>query len=156
MSPKKVRLVADAIRGLGAAEALVRLRFMQKASSPILAKLVKSAMANAQHNNNVSPDSLMIKRIVVNEGVALKRWRPAAFGSAHQFKKRSTHVDLVLGLKPGIADPSEKKSKTKEAASDISKKTEAKVAEIAEAPKKAAVKKPIASKKEKVRSKKKE
>ena len=105
MSPKKVRVVADTIKGLPAEAALVRLQFMPKAPAPVIAKLVRSAMANARHNNNVADDLLIVKSIVVEEGVALKRWKPAAFGSAHPYKKRASHVKLVLGLKSGVTLP---------------------------------------------------
>ncbi|MBI4090610.1 MAG: 50S ribosomal protein L22 [Candidatus Komeilibacteria bacterium] len=105
MSPKKVRLVAGAIKGLSAEDALARLQFIHKAPSPILAKLVRSALANARHNNNLTDDLMMVKSIIVEEGVALKRWKPAAFGSAHPYKKRASHVRLVLGLKAGAKLP---------------------------------------------------
>lgn len=105
MSPKKVRLVADAIKGLSAEDALVRLQFIHKAPAPILAKLVRSALANARHNSNLTDDLMMVKSIIVGEGVALKRWKPAAFGSAHPYKKRASHVKLILGLKAGAKLP---------------------------------------------------
>jgi large subunit ribosomal protein L22 len=105
MSPKKVRLVANTIKGLPVSDALTRLQFIQKAPSPIIAKLVRSAVANAIHNNHLTEEVLAVKSIVVEEGVALKRWRPAAFGTAHQFKKRGSHIKLVLGLKAGATAP---------------------------------------------------
>lgn len=109
MSPKKVRLVANTLKGLDASDALVRLRFTQKASSPVLIKLLKSAIANALHNNEIPAESLVIKKIVVNEGLPLKRWKPAAFGAAHPYKKRGSHVQLILGLKAGATAGAGKK-----------------------------------------------
>ena len=76
MSPKKVRLVADTIKGLEVNQALVRLGFTHKAAAPHIAKVLRSAIANAVHNNNLAADSLMVKKIIVNEAVALKRWKP--------------------------------------------------------------------------------
>lgn len=112
MSPKKVRVLANSVKGMAVSEALARLRFIPKASSPVLSKLVRSAVANAQHNNNLKQEDLFIKSIIVNEGVAMKRWRPAAFGSAHPFKRRSSHVTVVLGLQEAAAKKlSEKQTK---------------------------------------------
>ena len=136
MSPKKVRLVSDVIKGMDVSQALVRLRFIPKAAAPIVAKLLQSAIANAKHNNNLKVEDLMVKSIVVNQGVALKRSRPAAFGSAHGYKKHASHINLVLGLKPGAG--------TKEMKKDASKK-EAEVKPVAEktdVKKAAAIKKP--------------
>ncbi len=130
MSPKKVRLVANTIKGLDANQALTRLRFIHRSPSPVIAKLLKSAIANALHNNNLSADTLMVKKVVVNEAAALKRWKPAAFGSAHPFKRRGSHIDLVLGLKAGQKAPKvmadQKKKEPKEAvAAQTEKPTEA-------------------------------
>ena len=105
MSPKKVRLVTDSIKGLAVDDALLRLRYLPKHSAPIITKLLKSAIANARHNNEIPEASLMVKTVMVNEAIALKRWRPAAFGSAHPLKKRGSHIKMVLGLKPGVEMP---------------------------------------------------
>ncbi len=112
MSPKKVRLVTDAIKGMDAQQALVRLRFIPKAAAPIVEKLLKSAIANAHNNNNLKVEDLMVKNVMVNQGLALKRIRPAAFGSAHGYKKHASHINLVLGLKPG-AKSNEKSTEKK-------------------------------------------
>lgn len=112
MSPKKVRLVADAIKGKGVHDALIHLRFMPKIAAQPVVKLLQSAVANAEHNNNLKADDLMIQKIVVNQAAALKRWKPAAFGSAHGFKKHGTHIDLYLTLKPGIAQVETAKKKS--------------------------------------------
>ena len=95
-SPRKVRLVADAVRGARALEAEASLQYMNKrASGPVL-KLLKSAMANAHHNHGIESDNLFVKQILVNEGPTLKRFRPRAFGRAAMLRKRSSHVLIVL------------------------------------------------------------
>jgi large subunit ribosomal protein L22 len=110
MSPKKVRLVTDTIKGMDAREALVRLRFIPKAAAPVVTKLLQSAIANAHHNNSLKVEDLMVKSIVVNQGVALKRSKPAAFGSSHGYKKHASHINLVLGLKPSAESKENKKN----------------------------------------------
>jgi len=128
MSPKKVRLVADTIKGMDAATALVRLQFVQKASSPIIAKLLKSAIANAVHNNDLQEESLMVKSIIVNEAKPLHRWKPAAYGASHAYKKRGSHIHITLGLKPDAPEPQTKKAKQGEDSQDHEKQDTAKAA----------------------------
>lgn len=96
MSARKVRLVADAIRGLDANAALGRLRMIAKASKVPLQKLVESALANAEHNFRLDKNNMFIKTIFVNEGSALKRWRARAYGRAAPIRKHSCHVTVVL------------------------------------------------------------
>jgi len=102
ISPKKVRLVANAIRGLSVTEALDRLPIIFKKSAPVIEKLLKSAVANATDQYEIKAEDLLIKSIVVNKGVDLKRWRPAAFGRAHPFRKHSSHIEIVLNAKEGV------------------------------------------------------
>lgn len=104
MAPRKVRLVVDYIRGLSVGEAEKRLKFLKKdAALPVL-KLLKSAIANAQHNFQLEPDKLIVKRITADGGMTLKRWRPRAFGRAAPIRKRTTHINLILAVgAPGEA-----------------------------------------------------
>jgi large subunit ribosomal protein L22 len=96
MSPQKVRLVLDTIRGKPVSEALAILRFLpQKATVPI-AKVVKSASANAENNFNLDIDELVVTRAFADEGRTLKRYRPRARGRANQILKRSSHVTVVV------------------------------------------------------------
>ena len=96
MSPQKVRLVLDTIKGKPVAEALAILRFMpQKATGPV-AKALKSASANAENNFNMDPDELVVVRASADEGRTLKRYRPRARGRANQILKRSSHVTVVV------------------------------------------------------------
>lgn len=96
MSPRKVRLVADLIRGKKVIEAENYLKVLKKRAKEPLLKLLKSAVANARHNFNLAPENLYIAQIRVDEGPALKRWMPRARGSASLIKKRSSHIFLVL------------------------------------------------------------
>ncbi len=99
-SPRKMRLVADQLRGTGVEQALAILRFSPKEASKRLEKLLLSAIANWQAKNedaNIEDADLFIKEITVDSGRMLKRLRPAPQGRAHRIRKRSTHVTLVLG-----------------------------------------------------------
>ena len=101
-SPRKMRLVADLIRGEKVEKALNILRFSQKEASRRLEKLVLSAVANWQAKNeeaDVEAAALFIKEIRVDNGTMLKRLRPAPQGRAHRIRKRSNHVTVVLGTK---------------------------------------------------------
>ncbi len=99
-SPRKMRLVADLVRGEKVEKALSILRFSSKEASRRLEKLLLSAVANWQAKNedaNVEDAKLFIKEIKVDSGTMLKRLRPAPQGRAHRIRKRSNHVTLVLG-----------------------------------------------------------
>ena len=99
-SPRKMRLVADLVRGKKVENALNILRFSQKEASRKLEKLVLSAIANWQAKNadaNLEEAGLIVKEIRVDGGMMLKRLRPAPQGRAHRIRKRSNHVTVVLG-----------------------------------------------------------
>jgi len=99
-SPRKMRLMADLIRGEGVDKALSVLRFSSKESSVRLEKLLLSAVANWQAKNedgDVEKAGLIVKEIRVDSARMLKRLRPAPQGRAHRIRKRSNHVTLVLG-----------------------------------------------------------
>jgi len=99
-SPRKMRLVADLIRGVQVEKALAILRFNSKEASRRLEKLLLSAIANWQSKNedaNVEEADLFIQEIRVDSGSMLKRLRPAPQGRAHRIRKRSNHVTLILG-----------------------------------------------------------
>jgi len=99
MSPRKVRLVADLIRGLSIKDARVQLNFLvKKSSSPIL-KLLNSAAANARHNLKLDPEEMYISAITVDGGPVLKRTMPRAMGRAYIIRKRTSHVRLTLSEK---------------------------------------------------------
>lgn len=98
-SPRKVRLVADLVRGKSVAQALTELHYLPKRASEIVSKLVASAVANAENNFKVKKDDLVIKDISVDQGVTLKRYRPRARGVAKRINKRTSNITLSLGVK---------------------------------------------------------
>ncbi|MCD8502106.1 MAG: 50S ribosomal protein L22 [Bacillaceae bacterium] len=96
IAPRKVRLVVDLIRGKGVGEAISILRHTPKKASPVVEKLLNSAIANAEHNYEMEPDNLVVSKVFVDEGVTLKRFRPRAMGRASRINKRTSHITLVL------------------------------------------------------------
>ena len=96
ISSRKVRIVADLIRGKNVDEALAIVKFTPKASSEIIEKLLKSAIANAENNHDMKHESLYIAEIFANQGPTLKRIRPAAKGSAVRIRKRTSNITIVL------------------------------------------------------------
>lgn len=96
IAPRKVRLVADLIRGKSTSEAETILRFtIKKAAQPLL-KLLKQGMANAKNNFQIDPTNLYIQKITVDEGPKYKRWQARARGQASQIQKKTSHVTIVL------------------------------------------------------------
>ncbi len=96
ISPQKMRLVADTVRGKKIAEARAALTFSTRGAAGVIGKVISSAAANAENNNDLSSEDLYISRIVVNEGPTLKRFRPRAMGRAGRIRKRSSHVTVEL------------------------------------------------------------
>ena len=96
ISARKVKIVADLIKGKDVNEALAIVKFTPKASSEIIEKLLKSAIANAENNHNMNSQNLYIAEIYANQGPTLKRIRPAAKGSAVRIRKRTSHITIVL------------------------------------------------------------
>ncbi|OUM95057.1 MAG: 50S ribosomal protein L22 [Thermobacillus sp. ZCTH02-B1] len=99
IAPRKARLVVDLIRGKSVGEALAILRHTPKAASPIVEKLLNSAIANAEHNYHMNVERLYISQAYVNEGPTLKRYRPRAQGRAFPIRKRTSHITLVVAEK---------------------------------------------------------
>ncbi len=98
-SPRKVRLVADLMRGKSAERALMLLAALPKRASGPLEKLLKSAVANAQSKQGLSAAELVVSKIEVNGGVVMKRSMPRARGRASQILKRTSHITLALSKK---------------------------------------------------------
>ena len=96
MTPMKVRRVVDLIRGMEAREALSVLRFAPQAASEPVAKVLASAVANAEHNLQQDPESLIVAVAYVDEGPTLKRFRPRAQGRAFRINKRTSHITIEL------------------------------------------------------------
>ncbi|WP_427340462.1 50S ribosomal protein L22 [Caloranaerobacter sp. DY30410] len=96
ISPRKVQIVANLIRGKDVNEALAILKFTPKKSARLLEKVVKSALANAENNFDMDRDNLYIAEVYANQGPTLKRWRPRAQGRAYPILKRTSHIGVVL------------------------------------------------------------
>ena len=96
ISNRRVKIVADLIRGKSAEEALAIVKFTPKASSVIIEKLLKSAIANAENNHGMKSNKLYVDQIYANQGPTLRRIRPAAKGSAVRIRKRTSHITIVL------------------------------------------------------------
>lgn len=130
-SPRKMRLVVGAIRGLPPREALAQLAFMRKRAAQPVAKVIKQALANAANNHGLQQESLNFKNIEVSEGPVFKRWRAVSRGRAHPILKRTSHLTIVLesqqeagGKK--LKTQQEKPAKTRTQKKDSSKKRPAK------------------------------
>lgn len=96
VSPRKIRLVMDQVRGKKIEEALNILSFAPQKGTRILKKLVNSAVANAEQNSDVDVDLLYIKRLYADEGPTMKRWRPRAQGRATRINKRTSHLTIIV------------------------------------------------------------
>ncbi len=131
MSPRKVRLVIDVIRGMDVARAQTQLQFIKKAACLPVLKLLNSAIANAEHNFDIAKETLYVKTITADGGPVLHRWTPKAMGRSAPIRKRTSHITIILDQRAAKAKKGEKK---------VAEVKEAKVA------KKAPAKKPTAKK----------
>lgn len=96
ISARKVKIVIDLIKNKKVDEALAILRTTPKAASPVVEKLLKSAIANAENNHNMNADELVVAEAYANQGPTLKRIMPRAQGRANRIRKRTSHITLVL------------------------------------------------------------
>jgi large subunit ribosomal protein L22 len=96
VSPMKARRVINLVRGLPAKEALTVLQFAPQAASEPVYKVLASAIANAENNERLDPDSLLVAEAYVDEGPTLKRFRPRAQGRAYRIRKRTCHITVVV------------------------------------------------------------
>ena len=97
--PRKVRLVADLVRGEKVETALDRLRYLSRLAAEPLYKLLRSAISNAEQKRSLDIDSLIVKSIMVDSGPVLKRWMPKARGRADRILRRTSHVTVILAEK---------------------------------------------------------
>lgn len=123
VSPRKVRIVADAIRHLSLEEAMHALQATPRRAAGPLEKTLKSAAANAVNNANLELKSLKIATIMVNEGAALKRFRPSTRGRVHPYKKKSSNITVVL---QSVAAQPAVSAKAQKGKSEEAKETEKK------------------------------
>jgi large subunit ribosomal protein L22 len=99
IAPRKVRLVVDLIRGKQIGEAFAILNHTPRSASPVVEKVLKSAVANAEHNYDLDVNNLVISEVFVDEGPTLKRFRPRAMGRASAINKRTSHITIVVSEK---------------------------------------------------------
>jgi large subunit ribosomal protein L22 len=119
ITPMKARRVVDLVRGMPAREALTVLKFAPQAASEAVYKVLASAMANAENNERLDPDSLLVRAAFVDEGPTLKRFRPRAQGRAYRIRKRTCHITIEVesvlaaapGRRPAKASPAKAASK---------------------------------------------
>lgn len=130
ISPRKVRLVVDAIRKLKPDQALEQLSFMRKVAAVPVAKTIKQAMANAVKNLNIPGDSLIFDSIQIGEGPTFKRWRAVSRGRAHSIYKRTSHIKVLLktqeSKKPQSGSQETKPAKTRKKVTRMSVKPDKK------------------------------
>lgn len=139
IAPRKVRQVAALIKGSPVEEAETQLKFQSKRAALPVLKLLKSGIASAVNNFNLSPDNLSVANIFVDEGQTLKRFRPRAFGRAGAIHKKTSHITLILEerVMPGVKKVKAKPVKEIKAKEELSEKKPsfAKTMEGKEAPK---------------------
>ncbi|SRR6266511_6059308 len=99
-APRKARLIADMVRGMRVVDALAQLEFSPRHAAVDVAKAIKSAAANAEHNHQLARDQLWLKHILVDEGPTLKRIRPVSRGMAHQYFHRTCHITAIVEDRP--------------------------------------------------------
>lgn len=110
MSPRKVRLIVDMIRGKKVTRALDLLSVMPKRAARPVLKLLNSAVANAKHNHSLNAEDLKVAQVYVDGGPVLKRWMPKAQGRATPIRERTSHINLVLGTMGSKAESEKKKN----------------------------------------------
>jgi large subunit ribosomal protein L22 len=96
MSPRKMRIIADRVRGKNIDEAMALLKLMPKKGAVIIRKLLISAVANAEHKGEVDVDNLVVRDCSVDNGPILKRWMPRSMGRANRIQHRTSHVTVVV------------------------------------------------------------
>jgi large subunit ribosomal protein L22 len=144
VSPRKARRVIDLVRGRSVADALDILRWAPQAASEPVAKVIASAVANAQNNNGLDPATLVVATVYADEGPTAKRIRPRAQGRAFRIRKRTSHITVVVESRPAKDSRSAKSTRARRAeASKAAAKAPAKKAAVkAEATKAPATKAP--------------
>jgi large subunit ribosomal protein L22 len=113
ISAFKAREVTRAIQGMPASDALDLLRFTPKKAAALVLKTLKSAIANAENNNEANPSDLVVKEAVVGEGPTLKRFQPKARGSAGPIRKRTSHISVTVTDEIQIVRREDKPKKSK-------------------------------------------
>jgi large subunit ribosomal protein L22 len=137
-TPRKTRLVADLVRGMRVEEALTALQFTPKHAALDVAKAIKSAAANAEHNFSLSMDELFVKAIMVDEGPRIRRFRPASRGMAHPYAHRTCHITVVVEDRPDDSRPTRRRPQQRRAAAppvgEVDQDLQERETPVAEAP----------------------
>ena len=102
IAPRKARLVADEVRGKSVPEAVTILQFTNKRAAGIVGDVIKSAAANAEHNDDADVGVLFVRDVRVDEGPTIKRYRARAMGRATMIRKRTSHISVALGAPAGV------------------------------------------------------
>ncbi|HVF53067.1 MAG TPA: 50S ribosomal protein L22 [Actinomycetota bacterium] len=123
ISPTKARQVVDLVRGRHVDDARRVLKFTQKAASVTVAKVLESAIANAEHNRGLPGDELVVVRAWVDEGPTLRRFRPRAQGRATRIRKRTCHISLVVGRPEDMIERLPERPATKQTMRRVRKDT---------------------------------
>ncbi len=127
VAPRKVRLVANLLKGMPVDDAVSQLQFMAKASARPLQKLLQTAAADAEHNFQLVKDDLVVKSVVVNAAQTYKRFMPRAFGSAGMIRKRGSNVIVTLESRTGAKVQKTEKAKDEKASSEKADKSQKRV-----------------------------
>ncbi len=98
MAPRKLRVMAEMVRGRPVEEAVNLLTFTRRAAAPVIRKLILSAVANAENDGELNTSELKIKEIMVDQGPTLKRWKPRAQGRAFRINKKTSHIRIALDV----------------------------------------------------------
>ncbi len=138
-SPRKVRLVADLIKGKRVSEAFVQLKSLSKRAAGPVEKLLASAIANAKTSGIINESNLFVDNVTVNKGIVLKRSMPRARGSASRINKRTSHVVLTL-IEKSLENKAKKSVKEKKEVKEDSKETDKKLTKKSKTTKKPEVK----------------
>jgi len=125
MSPRKVRLVANLIKGMDVSPAKLQLKFLTKRAARPVEKLLDSAIANAENNFSLDRKNLYVSSILVGSGTTLKRWLPRAFGRATPIMKRTSRITIVLGERVPTKKKKAEKEKDKQRIAEKEKTTAA-------------------------------
>jgi large subunit ribosomal protein L22 len=106
IAPRKMRLVTNMVRGMRASDAITQLQFTNKKGAPYLAKLIRSAIANAENNMSLKAADLFVKSITCNMGQTMRRYFPRARGSAFIIRRKTSQVNVILEERPGAGKKS--------------------------------------------------
>lgn len=112
-SPRKVRLIADQVKGMSLEKAFAQLALMERNSTIVLLKVMRQAVANAVNNHQLAVEDLELENILVKTGPTYKRWQPVSRGRAHKILKRTCHVEVILKTKEQVNEKQELKQEEK-------------------------------------------